>query len=158
MTELHGRFPHQPQGQQGEVLTLSTLEASKVIRGRKLSHLLLYHIGGGMREGSTCTIEVRMAAAGGAVPKRPVSLAWGKEGMDWEVDSPETHESLGCYLVILRKHQHLVLPTSKTNINPGDQRNCLLSCSPLIAWDPQSDGALACSLHGPHGLSSHVGP
>ena len=29
----------------------------------------------------TCAIEVKMAAGGGAGPKRPISLAW--ERMDW---------------------------------------------------------------------------
>ena len=37
--------------------------------------------GVGPEEGRPCAIEVRMVAEGGAILKKPVSLAWGKEGI-----------------------------------------------------------------------------
>lgn len=43
----------------------------------------------------TCMTEFKMAAKEGAGPKWPVSLAWGKEGIDGEVGPHKTHESLG---------------------------------------------------------------
>ena len=44
---------------------------------------------------STCTIDVRMVAGGGAISKKPVSLAGGKEGIGWRMDPPGAHGSLG---------------------------------------------------------------
>lgn len=43
----------------------------------------------------TCTMDDRMAAGGGAVSKKPVSLVGGKEGVVWGMDTPGVHGSLG---------------------------------------------------------------
>ena len=44
---------------------------------------------------STCTTEVKIAAGGGAVTKKAVSLAWRKKGLVGGLDPPRVCRSLG---------------------------------------------------------------
>ena len=73
-----------PLGKQveGGSIALSLHKASKIIGCRKSPSTLFWCLtGGGDGRRKANTPEVRMAAGGNAGPKRPVSLAWGKEGI-----------------------------------------------------------------------------
>ena len=93
-------------------------------------------------------IEVKMVAWGGSGPESSISVAWGKKGL---VGIPEAGGSLTSWLVIFGKV--LIHPTPKTNIVPGEQRNCVLliagffrTCLQLVYWPILSKGHMALEL------------
>lgn len=89
----------------GGRIGLSMRKASKLIgyRGELSYPLPVFHWERDQGKAGTCALEVRMVAGGGAKPKKPTSLTWGKEGIGWGMESRGAHGSLGSYLGIFEK-------------------------------------------------------
>ena len=99
----------------------------------------------------TCIIKVRMVW-GRCWTKEVCQTSLQKEGSGWDVDPLKSHKSLGGWLVILEKHWSI--PHQKLILTQGNKETSSLSCGLMLrTWTVHW---LACHLHEPHGLNSHV--
>ena len=80
----------------GDIIALSMRKVSELIGrvGKPSYPLLVPDWGWDQGKAGTCTIEVKMAAGGGSVSKKPASLARGNRGIGWGMDPPRVRRSL----------------------------------------------------------------
>ena len=84
-----------------------------------------------MGKAGTCTTEVKMATGGGAGPKSPVSLAWGKTGLVGRWTCPKYAKVGEVDWSFWESTLSITHPKLITSIGNKE----MFSCSWLTAWD-----------------------